>query len=178
MTPEALSERLWKFAARVGKVVDALPDILYGDSRGLDEDEDDIGGGGPGFRDFWWAAQWGMLRKSELRIEGDLLDEFRSDNDVKELEESVEGDDIFDRYDPMVPTKDQMLSCDNRSVTYGGGGSTAGTSIQLQDTIYAVGNTNVAWTIVCTKTLAAKSVAMDPKFRLHRQRHVQLRTKL
>jgi four helix bundle protein len=26
MTPEELSERLWQFAARVGKVVDALPD--------------------------------------------------------------------------------------------------------------------------------------------------------
>jgi four helix bundle protein len=26
MTPEELSERLWRFAARVGKVVDALPD--------------------------------------------------------------------------------------------------------------------------------------------------------
>ena len=26
MTPDDLSERLWQFAARVGKVVDALPD--------------------------------------------------------------------------------------------------------------------------------------------------------
>src|SRR5215469_7147868 len=26
MTPEELSDRLWKFAARIGKVVDALPD--------------------------------------------------------------------------------------------------------------------------------------------------------
>ena len=30
MTPEELSERLWKFAARVGKVVDALPDTRLG----------------------------------------------------------------------------------------------------------------------------------------------------
>jgi four helix bundle protein len=30
MTPEELSERLWKFAARVGKVVDALPDSRLG----------------------------------------------------------------------------------------------------------------------------------------------------
>jgi four helix bundle protein len=30
MTPEDLSERLWQFAARVGKVVDALPDTRLG----------------------------------------------------------------------------------------------------------------------------------------------------
>ena len=30
MTPEDLSDRLWKFAARVGKVVDALPDTRLG----------------------------------------------------------------------------------------------------------------------------------------------------
>ena len=30
MTPEELSDRLWKFAARVGKVVDALPDNRLG----------------------------------------------------------------------------------------------------------------------------------------------------
>ena len=30
MSPEELSERLWQFAARVGKVVDALPDSRLG----------------------------------------------------------------------------------------------------------------------------------------------------
>ena len=30
MTPEELSERLWQFAARVAKVVDALPDTRVG----------------------------------------------------------------------------------------------------------------------------------------------------
>jgi four helix bundle protein len=30
MTPEELSERLWQFAARVGKVVEALPDTRIG----------------------------------------------------------------------------------------------------------------------------------------------------
>ena len=30
MTPNDLSERLWDFAARVGKVVDALPDLRLG----------------------------------------------------------------------------------------------------------------------------------------------------
>jgi four helix bundle protein len=30
MTPEELSDRLWAFAARVGKVVDALPDTRLG----------------------------------------------------------------------------------------------------------------------------------------------------
>ncbi len=30
MTPNELSERLWQFAARVGKVVDALPDTRLG----------------------------------------------------------------------------------------------------------------------------------------------------
>ena len=30
MTPEELSDRLWHFAARVGKVVDALPDTRLG----------------------------------------------------------------------------------------------------------------------------------------------------
>ena len=30
MTPEELSERLWNFAARVGKVVDGLPDTRLG----------------------------------------------------------------------------------------------------------------------------------------------------
>lgn len=30
MTPEELSERLWRFAARVGKVVDALPETRLG----------------------------------------------------------------------------------------------------------------------------------------------------
>jgi four helix bundle protein len=30
MTPEELSERLWQFASRVGKVVDALPDSRLG----------------------------------------------------------------------------------------------------------------------------------------------------
>jgi four helix bundle protein len=30
MTPEELSERLWDFAARVGKMVDALPDTRLG----------------------------------------------------------------------------------------------------------------------------------------------------
>ncbi len=30
MTPDDLSERLWKFAARVGKVVDGLPDTRLG----------------------------------------------------------------------------------------------------------------------------------------------------
>jgi four helix bundle protein len=30
MTPEELSKRLWRFAARVGKVVDALPDTRLG----------------------------------------------------------------------------------------------------------------------------------------------------
>ena len=30
MTPEELSERLWRFAARVGKVVDALPNTRLG----------------------------------------------------------------------------------------------------------------------------------------------------
>jgi four helix bundle protein len=30
MTPDELSERLWHFAARVGKVVDALPDTRLG----------------------------------------------------------------------------------------------------------------------------------------------------
>jgi four helix bundle protein len=30
MTPESLSDRLWHFAARVGKVVDALPDTRLG----------------------------------------------------------------------------------------------------------------------------------------------------
>jgi len=30
MTPEELSERLWKFAARVGRTVDALPDTRLG----------------------------------------------------------------------------------------------------------------------------------------------------
>ena len=30
ITPEALSDRLWRFAARVGKVVDALPDTRLG----------------------------------------------------------------------------------------------------------------------------------------------------
>jgi four helix bundle protein len=30
MTPEELSERLWQFAARVGRVVDALPDTRLG----------------------------------------------------------------------------------------------------------------------------------------------------
>jgi four helix bundle protein len=30
MTPQELSDRLWKFAARVGKVVDALPDARLG----------------------------------------------------------------------------------------------------------------------------------------------------
>ena len=30
MTPDELSERLWNFAARIGKVVDALPDSRVG----------------------------------------------------------------------------------------------------------------------------------------------------
>ncbi len=30
MTPQEMSDRLWKFAARVGKVVDALPDSRLG----------------------------------------------------------------------------------------------------------------------------------------------------
>ena len=30
MTPDELSERLWQFAARVGKVVDALPEGRLG----------------------------------------------------------------------------------------------------------------------------------------------------
>src|SRR5262249_59325275 len=30
MTPDELSDRLWRFAARVGKVVDALPDTRMG----------------------------------------------------------------------------------------------------------------------------------------------------
>ena len=30
MTPDALSERLWDFAVRIGKVVDALPDTRLG----------------------------------------------------------------------------------------------------------------------------------------------------
>jgi four helix bundle protein len=30
MTPEELSERLWQFTARIGKVVDALPDTRLG----------------------------------------------------------------------------------------------------------------------------------------------------
>src|SRR5579871_6108916 len=30
MTPDELSERLWRFAARIGKVVDALPDTRLG----------------------------------------------------------------------------------------------------------------------------------------------------
>jgi four helix bundle protein len=30
MTPDELSERLWNFAARIGKVVDALPDTRLG----------------------------------------------------------------------------------------------------------------------------------------------------
>jgi four helix bundle protein len=30
MTPEELSDRLWMFAARIGKVVDALPDTRLG----------------------------------------------------------------------------------------------------------------------------------------------------
>jgi hypothetical protein len=30
MTPQELSERLWHFAARIGKVVDALPDTRLG----------------------------------------------------------------------------------------------------------------------------------------------------
>lgn len=30
MTPDELSDRLWKFAARIGKVVDALPDSRLG----------------------------------------------------------------------------------------------------------------------------------------------------
>ena len=30
MTPDALSERLWDFAVRIGKVVDALPDSRLG----------------------------------------------------------------------------------------------------------------------------------------------------
>jgi len=30
MTPEELSDRLWRFAARIGKVVDALPDTRLG----------------------------------------------------------------------------------------------------------------------------------------------------
>jgi four helix bundle protein len=30
MTPDELSERLWDFAARIGKVVDALPDTRLG----------------------------------------------------------------------------------------------------------------------------------------------------
>ena len=30
MTPDELSERLWDFAARIGKVVDALPDSRLG----------------------------------------------------------------------------------------------------------------------------------------------------
>ena len=30
MTPDELSDRLWKFAARVGKVVDALPETRLG----------------------------------------------------------------------------------------------------------------------------------------------------
>jgi four helix bundle protein len=30
MTPDELSERLWRFAARVGKVVDALPETRLG----------------------------------------------------------------------------------------------------------------------------------------------------
>jgi four helix bundle protein len=30
MTPEELSERLWRFAARVGKLIDALPDTRLG----------------------------------------------------------------------------------------------------------------------------------------------------
>jgi four helix bundle protein len=34
MTPEELSERLWDFAARIGKVVDALPDTRLGHVAG------------------------------------------------------------------------------------------------------------------------------------------------
>jgi four helix bundle protein len=30
MTPDELSERIWEFAARIGKVVDALPDTRLG----------------------------------------------------------------------------------------------------------------------------------------------------
>ena len=30
MTPDELSDRLWRFAARIGKVVDALPDARLG----------------------------------------------------------------------------------------------------------------------------------------------------
>ena len=30
MTPDELSDRLWRFAARVGKLVDALPDTRLG----------------------------------------------------------------------------------------------------------------------------------------------------
>src|SRR6185436_9921364 len=30
MTPDELSDRLWKFSARIGKVVDALPDSRLG----------------------------------------------------------------------------------------------------------------------------------------------------
>jgi len=30
MTPDELSDRLWSFAARIGKVVDALPDTRLG----------------------------------------------------------------------------------------------------------------------------------------------------
>jgi hypothetical protein len=31
MTPQELSDRLWQFAARIAKVVDALPETEWGD---------------------------------------------------------------------------------------------------------------------------------------------------
>jgi RHS repeat-associated protein len=112
---------------------------------GDDADDDDISPifGGPAWRDWGWAIDWGVGRKSPLIVEGSLLAEFRQDHDVQVAVRELSDQAL------RTPPPGGMPTCDGvRVVSFPVAGQTKST-IQLQDTIYSIGNTHLKYTGEC-----------------------------
>ena len=115
-----------------------------GDCAVLGDDDDDFGSifGGPDWRDWGWAIGWGLGRDAPLVIDGNLLEEFRADDDVGKAVTKIKVDLM----------RNSIVTCENPSNWYSQTGRTKKT-VQLQDTIYSLGNTFIYWRATCKADL-------------------------
>ena len=110
------------------------------DDDALVDDDDDLGSicGGPDWRDWGWAIGWGCGRDRPLVIDGDILDEYRNDNDVRNVIRNFERELLGKEVD-----------CGYKLIFIKSGKKL----VDLQDTIYSLGHGFLNYSAVCTASV-------------------------
>ena len=131
-------------------------DLIVGDVLPEDEDEDededdDVWSkcGGPGWRDWIWAVYWGCGSTAVLPITGELLQEYKSDSDVKKAIVNIKRGSL-----DYTPAPGGAPSCQGqRTVKYRFSGKER---VDLQDTIFSLGDGFLFYDVNCTSWVSCK----------------------